>query len=211
MFTFGATSVVLIAAVVANVDTVTVSVDSEGNFIGEEIFVALVAKQILLVKAVRANVRAVVNKSHLDSVVIFLTMLAEAVIFVETTFADMNTLAVSIENVPSFGAIVLALLTEFAIIVVAVVAKKFVRKFAGARNAKSVSPNIESLEVVLMVLTNGNFSLEVWMNPVRISAEAVPASDTNVMFVAAIFFGFPEIGYAFKLGNFALNQIAIKF
>lgn len=51
LFTFGATSVVLIAAVVANVDTVTVGVDSEGNFIGEKIFVALCAKQIFVSKA----------------------------------------------------------------------------------------------------------------------------------------------------------------
>lgn len=62
-----------------------------------------------------------------------------------------------------------------------------------------------------MVLTNGNFSVEVWMNPVRISAEAVPASDTNVMFVAAIFFSLPEIWNSFKLRKFTLNKVTIKF
>ena len=48
LFALRTLSVVLIAAVVANVDTVTVSVDSEGNFICEKIFVALCAKQIFI-------------------------------------------------------------------------------------------------------------------------------------------------------------------
>ena len=127
-------------------------------------------------------------------------MLAEAVIFVETTFADVNALAVAINDFPSFGAVVFAFLTEFSIIVVAVVAKKFVRKFAGARNAKSVSPNIENLEVMSVVLANGNFGVEVWMNPVTITSKAVTASDMNAMFVTAIFFGLPEVRNALKFG-----------
>lgn len=48
LFALGATNVVIIAARIANVDVVAVLVDSKGNFIGKEIFVALIAKQIFI-------------------------------------------------------------------------------------------------------------------------------------------------------------------
>ena len=51
----------------------------------------------------------------------------------------------------------------------------------------------------------------VGMKPVDITAKAVAANDLNAMFVVAIFFGLPKIGNLLKLGEFALNQIAIKF
>ena len=210
LLTLSAPTVVFVAAVVANVDAIAVGVDSQGNFISEEIFVALCAKQIFLLKATRANVGAVVNKSHLASVVIFLTMLAEAEIFVQAVVADLNTLAVAINDFPCFRAIVLALLTEFATVMLAILAEKFRRNFAGAGNAQPVGAYIENLEVVLMVVANGNFGVEVWVRPVRITAKAVTASDVNAMFVTAIFFRLPEIGHAFELSKFALNQIAIK-
>ena len=44
LFTFGTLRVVLIAAVIANVDIVAVLVDSKGNFVSAEIFVALIAE-----------------------------------------------------------------------------------------------------------------------------------------------------------------------
>ena len=149
--------------------------------------------------------------SHLAFIMVFLAVLTEAVIFVKAMVADLDTFAVTVEDFPSFRRIIFAFLTEFAIIVVTVLAKELRIKFAGARNAKPVSPNFENLEIVLMVVANGNFGVEVWMNPVRISAEAVPASDTNVMFVAAIFFRLPEIWNSFKLRKFTLNKVTIKF
>ena len=208
-FALDALGVVIVAAIVANKNVIVVSVDSEGNVIGGEIFVAFRAKQVFVVKATGANVGAVVNHSHLAFIEVFFAMLAKAVVLVQAMFTDVNALAVPINDFPSFGAKILALLTEFGSFV-AVIAEKFVRKFAGAGNAKSIGADLEDLEVVGMVLANGNFSVEVWMNPVRISAEAVPARDTNVMLVAAVFFGFPEIGDAFKLGQFTLNKVAIK-
>lgn len=150
------------------------------------------------------------NHSHLAFVVVFFAMFAKTVVFVKAMVADLNAFTVAVEDFPSFRRIIFAFLTEFAIIVVAVVAKKFVRKFAGARNAKSVSTNIENLEVVGTVLPNGNFGVEVWMNPVTITAKAVTARDMNGMFIATIFFGLPEIRNAFKLRKFALNKVAIK-
>ena len=211
LFALRTLRVVIIAAVITNINVIAILVDSKRNFISEEIFVALCAKQIFVSKATRTDIGTVVDKSHPASVVIFMTMLAEAVIFVETTFADVYTLAVAINDFPSFGTIILALLAELAAIVIAIVTEKFGRNFVGAGNTQSVGANIENLVVVLMVLTNGNFSVEVWMNPVRISAEAVPASDTNVMFVAAIFFSLPEIWNSFKLRKFTLNKVTIKF
>ena len=179
--------------------------------LGREIFVALCAKQIFVSKATRTDIRAVMDHSHLTFVVVFLAVLAETIIFVQAMVADLNTLSVTIDNVPSLGAIVLTFLTEFATVVIAFVTEKFGRKFASARNAQFVCSDIENLEVVLMVLANQNFGVEVGVNPITITAKAVTAGDMNTMFIAAIFFGLPEIGNLLQFGEFALNQIAIKF
>ena len=138
-------------------------------------------------------------------VVVFLAMLAEAVIFVETTFAHVDTLAVAINDFPCFGTIIFTFLAELATIVIAILTEKFRRNFVGAGNAQPVGADIENLEVVLMVLTNGNFGVEVGVAPVAISAKTTAASDVNAMFISAIFFSLPEVGNALKLGNFTLN------
>ena len=65
LFALGATSVVLIAAVLANVDVISVLVDSKRNFISKEIFVTFRAEQIFIGKAAGANIRAVMDHSHL--------------------------------------------------------------------------------------------------------------------------------------------------
>ena len=64
------------------------------------------------------------NHGYLAFVIVFLAMLAEAVIFVETTFAHVDTLAVPINDFPSFRSIIFALLTEFVVVVVTVFAKE---------------------------------------------------------------------------------------
>ena len=202
-----APTVMIVAAVIANVDAIAVGVDSEGNFIGEEIFVALVAQQVLLVKAMRANIGAVMNHSHLAFIEVLFAMLAKAVVFVQAMFTDVNAFAMTVNDFPR--AKILALLAEFGF-VVAVVAEQFGRKFASTGNAKPIGADLEDLEIVGMVLADRNLGVEVGVNPITISAEAVTASDTNVVFVAAVFFGFPEIGDAFKFGKFALNKVAIK-
>ena len=200
LLTLSAPTVVFVAAVITSVDAIAVGVDSQGNFISKEIFIAFIAEQVFIGKATGANIRAVMNHSHLAFVVVFFAMFAKTVVFVKAMVADLNAFTVAVEDFPSFRRIIFAFLTEFAIIVVAVVAKKFVRKFAGARNAKSVSPNLENLEVVGTVLPNGNFGVEVWMNPVTITAKAVTARDMNSMFIATIFFGLPEVRNALKFG-----------
>ena len=100
LFALGALRVVIIAARIANVDIVAVLVNSKGNFIGEEIIVAFRAEQVIVIKTTGANVRAVVDKSHLSFVEVLLTMLAEAIIFFKTAFANVNALAVAINDVP---------------------------------------------------------------------------------------------------------------
>ena len=205
LFAFGAARVMFIAAVIANVDSIAVSVDGKRNFISKEIFIALIAEQVFIGKATRTDIGTVVDKSHLAFVVVFLAMLAEAVIFVETTFAHVDTLAVAINDFPGFGTIIFTFLAELATIVIAILTEKFRRNFVGAGNAKSVGAYIENLVVVLMVVANGNFSVEVGVTPVRITAETIAASNMDAMFIAAIFFGLPKIGNALKLGNFTLN------
>lgn len=43
-FTFGATTVIIITARIANINVITIFVDSERNFIGKKVFVALIAE-----------------------------------------------------------------------------------------------------------------------------------------------------------------------
>ena len=205
LFALGALRVVIIAARIANVDIVAVAIDSKGNCIGEEIFVAFSAEQVFLVKTTGANVRAVVYNGHLVLVVILMAMFTEAIIFFKTAFADVNALAMAIDNVPRLRAIIFTFLTKLATIVIAVLTKKFGGQFARAGYAKSISPNIENFKVMGVVLPDRNFGIKVRVNPIAITAKTTTASDVNVMFVAAIFFRFPEIGNAFEGGKFALN------
>ena len=111
-FAFVAKNVEIIAARIANVNIIAVFVDSKRNFIGEKIFVALCAEQVFVNKATRANKGAVVNHSHLAFVVIFVAMFTEAIMLVQTAFADVNTLTVPVDDIPSFGAIVFAFLAD---------------------------------------------------------------------------------------------------
>ena len=67
--------------------------------------------------------------------IIFVAVLAEAKMLVEAMFTDVNNVAVRAENVPSFKAVGLALLTEIAVAVIAVVTVKPVRNFVAAGNA----------------------------------------------------------------------------
>ena len=200
LFTFRAPSVVLIAAVIANINVIAVFIDSEGNFIGEKIFIALSAKQIFLLKATGANVRAVVDKGHPASVVIFLTMLAEAVIFVETTFAHVDTLAVAINDFPRLGAVVFTFLAELVTVMLAILTEKFRRNFVGAGNAKPICSNIENFKVMGVVLADRNFSVEVGMNPIAITTKATATSNMNIKFIAAIFFSLPQVRNVFEFG-----------
>ena len=120
LFTFGATSVVIIAAVIANIDALAIAIDSKRNFIGEEIFVALCAEQVIIFQAVMANMRGVAGSRNLFARKIFVAMFTQAVMLVQTAFADMNALTVPVDDIPSFGAIVLAFLTELATVVIAI-------------------------------------------------------------------------------------------
>jgi len=44
LFTFGAKGVVIIAAVITNINIIAILVDSKRNFVGKEVFVALIAE-----------------------------------------------------------------------------------------------------------------------------------------------------------------------
>lgn len=64
------------------------------------------------------------DHSHLAFVMVFLAMLTEAIIFVQAVIANLNAFTVAVEDFPSFRSIIFALLTEFAVVVVAVLAKE---------------------------------------------------------------------------------------
>ena len=44
LFTFGAKGVVIIAAVITNINIIAILVDSKRNFVGKEVFVALITE-----------------------------------------------------------------------------------------------------------------------------------------------------------------------
>ena len=211
LFALSAPTVIFVTAVIANVDSIAVSVDSERNFIGEKIFVALVAKQVFVVKAVRANVGAVVNNGHLAFIMVLLAMFAKAVVLVQAMIADMNALAVAIDDFPSFGVILVAFRAVFIFFVVAGIAVKPAGNFVAATNTQAVSPDLEDFEVVEMIFANGDFGVKIGMRPVGIAAETFAAGNVNVAFVAAIFLCEPEIWSVFKFGKFTLNEVAVKF
>ena len=123
-------------------------VDSKRNFISKEVLVALCAKQIFVSKTTRTDIRAVVYHDHLASIVIFLAMFAKTIMFVETTFANVNALTVVIDNVPRFRAIIFAILTELATVMLAILAEKFGGNFTRAGNAKTICSNIEKFKVM---------------------------------------------------------------
>ena len=180
------------------------------KFGAQEIIVAFVTDSEIVSKTLRTNMGTVAGNGERVFGIIFVAVLTKAKMLVEAVFTDVNNVAVRAENVPSFRAVGLALLTEIAVAVIAVVTVKSVRNFVTAGNAQAVSTNGKSLEVMGMVIANGNFGVKVAVSPVRITAEAVTTANTNVVFVVAIFFSLPKIGNIFKFGEFALNQIAIE-
>jgi len=150
------------------------------------------------------------DNSHLAFVVVFLAMLAEAVIFVETTFAHVDTLAVAINDFPGFGTIIFTFLAELATIVIAILTEKFRRNFVGARNAQAVSSDGKSLEIVEVILVDRNFRAEIRNFPILVAAEAVVRINVNVPLVADVVFGLPKVRNFLKLGNLTLDKVAIQ-
>ena len=142
---------------------------------------------------------------------IFLAPFAEAVVLVQTGGADVNSFAVAVDNVESLAATFLALLTEFVFVRVATGTVEPFGSFVAAGNAQTISANLKRLEVVGMVGANGNLGIEIAMTPIAITAEALALAKIDAVFVVAIFLGLPEVRNAFKLRQFTLNQIAIKF
>ena len=74
-----------------------------------------------------------------------------------------------------------------------------------ARNAQAVSTDVERLEVMSVVGANRNLCIEIRMNPVAITAESVATANVDLVLVAVISLGLPEIGNAFEFGKFTLN------
>ena len=175
------------------------------EFAAQEIFVAFVTDGEIVSKALRADAGTVADNSERVFRKVFVAVLAEAIILVKAVFTNMNNVAVRVENVPSFRAVGLALLTKLAVAVIAILAVKPIGNFLAARNAQAVGANSKSLEIESVIVANGNFCVEIPMSPVRIPAETRAAPDMDIVFVAAIFFSSPEVRNALKCRKFALN------
>ena len=175
-----------------------------------EIFVAKVAKNEVIFDAMGTNVRAVAGLENLCDGAILFAVFAKAIVMIEAVLADVNALAMAVDNFPRFGARFVAVLAVFFFVVVAAVAIKPAGNFVATANAQAVSPDIENFEIVEMIFANRDFGVKIGMRPVGIPAEAVAGVNVNVAFVAAVLFGEPKIGGVFKFGQFALNEVAIK-
>ena len=60
------------------------------------------------------------------------------------------------------------------------------------------------------MLVNGQLRAEIRNFPILVAAEAEIRIDRDVPLVTVVVFGLPQVGNAFKSGNFALDQVAIQ-
>ena len=167
--------------------------------------IAIVAKRVIIFQTTLANAIAVADSSKFALRMILLAVLAVTVITFQAITANLNEVTAIINDLPSFIAGLSALLAEFTFIGVEVVAVKPCGSFAAARNVQAVSADLKGLEVVKMVMANGNLCIEVRMHPVGIAAKTVAGANVDIVVVAAISLGQPEIGNVFEFGKFALN------
>ena len=156
--TIGAGDEMFFAAVAADKNVVAIGVKRRFNFVGVEIFVAKVAKQVIAFKAMLADEVAVAGLDDLLDGAILFAMFAKAVMIVEAVLADVNALAVTVDDFLRFGTGVVAVLTVFVFFRVATVAIKPAGNFVAATNAQPVSPDIEDFEVVEMIFANRVFA-----------------------------------------------------
>ena len=206
----GASAEMFVAAVAADKNVVAVGVKRRVNFVGVKVLVANVAKHEVIFDAMGTNVRAVAGLENLCDGAILFAVFAKAIVMIEAVLADVNALAVTVNDFPRFGTGVVALLAVFVFVGVAAVAIKPAGNFVATANAQAVSPDIEDFEIVEMIFANGDFRVKVGMRPIRIAAEAVAGVNVNVAFVVAVLFGEPKIGSVFEFGKFTLNEVAIK-
>ena len=98
----GASTEAFFAAVAADKNVVSVGINGRFNFVGVEIFVAKVAKHEVIFDAMGTNVRAVADLENLCDGAILFAMFAKAVMRVEAVLADVNSLAVTVDDFPTF-------------------------------------------------------------------------------------------------------------
>ena len=201
----------MFATSLAKEKCIAVSIYDLREFAAKEIFIAFIAHGIIFVDTLRANTGTITGNSKRLPWIIFVAVFAKTIVFVQTAFTNANNFAAMIENFPRFRSIIFALLTKFAVIVIAIVAEESVGNFVTAGNTQAVSSDSKNFEVMNVVVANGNLSVKVGVRPVGITSKTVTAGDVNAVFISTVFFSLPEVGNAFKFGEFALNQIAIKF
>lgn len=198
-------------ASLANENCIAVSIYDLREFAAKEIFIARIAHGIILVDTLRANTGTGTGNSKRITRIISMAVLTKTIMFVKTAFTNANNFAAMIENFPRFRSIIFAFLTKFAVIVIAIVAEESVGNFVTAGNTQAVSSDSKNFKVMNVIVANGNFSVKVGVRPVSITAKTVTARDMNAVFISTIFFCLPEIGNAFKFGEFALNQVPVEF
>ena len=118
----GASQVIFFAAIPADVNPLAIRGCRGNNFVSRKIFFALVAKHEVVFEATGTNVGAVARFDNLFDWVIFFAVFAKAIVIVETMFADVNALAVAVDDFSRFGVILVAFLTVFIFVRVARIA-----------------------------------------------------------------------------------------
>ena len=121
-FAFRACFVILFATILADVNPLTIRVCRGNNFVSRKVFFTLIAKHEVVSNATGTNVGSVAGFYNLFDGVIFFAVFAKTIVIVAAVLADVNVLAVAVNDFPRFGVILVAFLTVFIFVRVAGIA-----------------------------------------------------------------------------------------
>ena len=171
------------AAIVTNENGIAVSVVGVVHVVPMMNFAALGTFRAVIFNAVLANI-GVIDKGHLVAGVILVAVATIAEVFFETIRANVNSFAVSVENTGNGVSAAAAFVAGLAAFRIAVIAVQSRRNFLAARNAQAVSSDGKSLEIVEVILVDGDFRAEIRNFPILVAAETVVRIDVNVPLVS---------------------------
>ena len=175
--------VVIVMTIITNENGVAVPVVSVVHVVPIVNLSALGTFRAVIFDAVLANIR-VIDEGHLIAGVILVAVAAIAEAFFKAVRTDVYAFAVLVENAGNGVSAAAAFVAGLAAFRIAVIAVQSRRNFLAARNAQPISPDLESLEVVKVILVDRNFRAEIRNFPILVTAETVVRIDVNVPLVS---------------------------
>jgi len=202
--------VIIVAAVIADHNLVTVLVVSVLHVTLVMKFAALGAFAAIFFEAVRADV-GTVDARHVTARIVFVAMATKLIAVFKASVANVDAVAVFVDDVSCTVATTTTFVANFAISGIAVFAVKVFGNFFAAANAKTVDAHGKSFEVVKVTVVNGNRRSKVGERPILVTAVAVAGVDVNATAVVEVSIAVPNVGNSFKQGYFTLNDVEVKF